>query len=70
MAAKTICLTLSALPEALELALAELELAAELELELELAAELELDAELEHPAMPSRPAATTVAPSPFAVRKL
>ena len=66
MAAKTICLTLSALPEALELALAELELAAELELELE----LELDAELEHPAMPSRPAATTVAPSPFAVRKL
>jgi hypothetical protein len=66
--AKTICLRASPVVEApaLELALAELELEllalAELELELEL--------ELEHPAAPSRPAATTVAPSRVAVRRL
>ena len=33
-------------------------------------AELELELELEHPAVPSRPAATTVAPSQVAVRRL
>jgi hypothetical protein len=44
--------------EALELALAELE------------PELEPELELEHPAVPSRPAATTVAPSEVAVRRL
>ena len=51
---KTICLTVSVLVEALALA--------------ELGAELEL--ELEHPAVPSRPAAMTVAPSQVAVRRL
>ena len=32
--------------------------------------ELELELELEHPAVPSRPAATTAAPSQVAVRRL
>jgi hypothetical protein len=52
--AKTICLTVSVLLEAPAL-------------ELALAG---LELELEHPAVPSRPAATTVAPSKVAVRKL
>jgi len=53
---KAICLTVSVLFEALALALAVLE--------------LELVLELEHPAVPSRTAATTVAPSQVAVRTL
>jgi hypothetical protein len=54
--------------EALALAELELELA---ELELELAElELELELELEHPAVPSRPAATTAAPSQVVLRRL
>jgi hypothetical protein len=57
---KTICLTVSPLAEALALALA----LGELELDVE------LDPELEHPAAPSRPAATTVAPSQVALRRL
>jgi hypothetical protein len=56
--AKTICLTVSVLLEALALALAELEV----EVEVELVAV--------HPAVPSRPAATAVAPSQVAVRRL
>src|SRR5690348_3805891 len=51
---KAICLTVSVLGEALALA----------------GPELEPGLELEHPAMPSRPAATTVAPSQVAVRRL
>src|SRR5690349_24438511 len=51
---KAICLTVSVLGEALALA----------------GPELEPELELEHPAMPSRPAATTVAPSQVAVRRL
>ena len=43
---------------ALALALGELEL------------DVELDPELEHPAAPSRPAATTMAPSQAALRRL
>jgi hypothetical protein len=54
--AKTICLTVSVLLEAL--ALAELVLVVELELELE------------HPAVATRPAATTVTLSQVAVRRL
>jgi hypothetical protein len=57
---KTICLTVRALLEALALALA----LGELELDAE------LDPELEHPAAPSRPAATTVAPSQVVLRML
>jgi len=51
---KAICLTVSVLFEALALALAV----------------LELELELEHPAVLSRTAATTVAPSQVAVRRL
>src|SRR5205807_2629690 len=53
---KTICFTVSVLLEALALA--------------ELEPELGLELELEHPAVPSRPAAMTVAPSQVAVRRL
>jgi hypothetical protein len=67
VAAWTICLTVSALFEALALAVAELELD-ELGLD-ELELELELD-ELEHPAVAARPAATTVTPRLDAVRRL
>src|SRR5579859_3653155 len=66
VAAWTICLTVSALLEALAvaLALAELELALdELELELD-------ELELEHPVVAARPAATTMTPSLEAVRRL
>ena len=58
---KASCLTVSELLEALE----------PVELALALAGwELELEPELEHPAVPSRPAAMTVAPSQAAVRRL
>jgi hypothetical protein len=56
--AKTICLTVSVLLEALALA------------ELVLLLVLELELELEHPAVATRPAATTVTLSQVAVRRL
>ena len=55
---KMTCLTVSVLEEALMLALGELE------------PEPEPEPEPEHPAAPSTPAATTVAPSEVALRKL
>jgi hypothetical protein len=58
--AKTICLTVSVLLEALALA----------ELVLLLVLELEFELELEHPAVATRPAATTVTLSQVAVRRL
>ena len=58
VAARTICLTVSVLPEALALA------------ELVLLLVLELELELEHPAVATRPAATTVTLSQVAVRGL
>src|SRR5260370_31233736 len=60
--ARTICLTVSVLLEALALA--------ELLLLLLLLLVLELELELEHPAVATRPAATTVTLSQVAVRRL
>ena len=57
-----ICLMVNELLEVLALLLALALVAAELELELEL--------ELEHPAVPSRHAATTMAPNRKAARRL
>jgi hypothetical protein len=62
---RTICLTVSALLEALALAPAVLALAV-----LVLVLELELELELEHPAVAARPAATTVTLSQVALRRL